>query len=69
MAVARQHARLNIPAREMFRLAVLTSQVRPHDVGNVTVPVSLGSVGAASVVFIQPEAHSIYARFRRTASL
>jgi polyisoprenyl-teichoic acid--peptidoglycan teichoic acid transferase len=69
MAVARNHARLNISAEEMFRLAVLTAQVAPHRVRNVTVPVSLGAVGAASVVFISPNSHSIYRRFARKASL
>jgi hypothetical protein len=33
------------------------------------VPVSLGSMGAASVVFISPGAHSIYARFKKNGSL
>jgi polyisoprenyl-teichoic acid--peptidoglycan teichoic acid transferase len=69
MAVARRHARLNVSHREMFRLGVLTSQVEPKRVGNVTVPVSLGSVGAASVVFLRPEARAIYTRFKRNASL
>lgn len=69
IAAARRNARLNISAREVFRLGILTSQVKPSDVGNVTVPVSLGSVGAASVVFIRPEARSIYARFKKNASL
>jgi hypothetical protein len=38
-------------------------------VGSVTVPVRVGSVGAASVVFIVPEASSIYRRFKKTARL
>ena len=69
IAATRKFTRLNISARELFRLGILTSQVKPSDVGNVTVPVSLGSVGAASVVFIRPEAHSIYARFKEKGSL
>jgi LCP family protein required for cell wall assembly len=69
IAVARNNARLDISPQEMFRLAVLTSQVSPSRVGNVTVPVSVGSVGIASVVFIQPRAKSIYARFKAHASL
>lgn len=64
MTVARKWTRLDIPADELFRLAVLASQVKPSDVGNVTVPVTLGSAGAASVVFIQPGAQSIYKRFK-----
>jgi polyisoprenyl-teichoic acid--peptidoglycan teichoic acid transferase len=69
IAATRRHARLNISAQEIFRLGILTSQVKPSDVGNVTVPVSLGSVGAASVVFIRPEARAIYGRFKKKGSL
>jgi LCP family protein required for cell wall assembly len=69
MAATQKHTRLNLRTTELFELGVLASRVRPKDVGNVTVPVSLGSAGAASVVFIQGGARSIYARFRRTASL
>jgi hypothetical protein len=48
---------------------VLASQVRSQDVGNVTIPVRVGAAGAASVVFIQPGAQSIYDRFKKNASL
>ena len=67
--VTRKNTRLDISANEMFRLGILASQVKAKDVGNVTVPVSLGSMGAASVVFISPGAHSIYARFKKNGSL
>jgi LCP family protein required for cell wall assembly len=69
MTTTKRWARLDVGNQELFRLAVLTSQVKPKDVGNVTVPVSLGSVGAASVVFISPGANSIYQRFRENGSL
>jgi polyisoprenyl-teichoic acid--peptidoglycan teichoic acid transferase len=69
MAAARKWTRLDIPPHELFQLGVLTSQVKSQDVGNVTVPVRIGSVGAASVVFIQPGAQSIYNRFKKKASL
>jgi LCP family protein required for cell wall assembly len=69
LSVTRRHTRLNISAGELFRLGVLASQVKAGDVGNVTVPVSVGSAGAASVVFISPGARSIYKRFRKNASL
>ena len=68
-AAARRFARFDLTAAEMFRLGVLASQVEPRDVGNVTVPVSYGMVGAASVVFISPGAEDIYERFRETGSL
>jgi LCP family protein required for cell wall assembly len=67
--IARSHTRSDISAEDMFRLGVLATQVSRKRVDNVTVPVSVGSVGSASVVFISPRASSIYARFRRTASL
>jgi polyisoprenyl-teichoic acid--peptidoglycan teichoic acid transferase len=69
MAVARENTRLNLSPEDMFRLAILTSQVSPRRVGNVTVPVSLGSVGAASVVFISQAANRLYRRFERKGSL
>jgi polyisoprenyl-teichoic acid--peptidoglycan teichoic acid transferase len=69
MAATHKHTRLNLSATELFELGVLASRVRPKDIGNVTVPVRVGSAGAASVVFIQGGARSIYARFRRSASL
>jgi LCP family protein required for cell wall assembly len=69
VSVARRHTRLNISAGELFRLGVLASQVKAKDVGNVTVPVSGGSVGAASVVFISSRARDIYRRFRKNGSL
>ena len=69
MAVTKEHARFDISANEMFRLGILASQVKAKDVGNVTIPVSLGFVGAASVVFISPNARSIYATFKQNGSL
>jgi polyisoprenyl-teichoic acid--peptidoglycan teichoic acid transferase len=66
---ARKWTRLDIPPHELFQLGVLTSQVKSKDVGNVTVPVRVGAVGAASVVFIQPGAQSIYNRFKSKGSL
>ena len=64
-----RHTRLNISSEELFRLALLATQVKAAKVRNVTVPVTIGSVGAASVVFISPGARSIYARFRSTGRL
>lgn len=69
MNATRKWTRLDIPPHELFQLGVLTSQVKSQDVGNVTVPVSIGSAGAASVVFIQPGAQSIYDRFKKNGSL
>jgi LCP family protein required for cell wall assembly len=69
IAIARRNTRLDMTPEESFRLGVLATQVRPRDVGNVTVPVSIGSVGSASVVFISPGAGPIFTRFARTARL
>jgi polyisoprenyl-teichoic acid--peptidoglycan teichoic acid transferase len=69
LAIAREHARLNLSPDEQFRLGILASQIAVKKVGNVTVPVSVGSVGAASVVFISPSALNIYQRFRQNGSL
>lgn len=69
MAITQRFARYEMSSEEMFRLGVLATELRPRDVGNVTVPVSVGSVGAASVVFISPSAHSLYERLRLTGSL
>lgn len=67
--MVRRHTRLDITPQETFRLGVLATQVSARDVGSETVPVTVGSVGAASVVFISPRANPIYARFERTAAL
>lgn len=68
LTVAQRHTRLNISEEELFRLAILTTQVKPNDVPNVTVPTSGGQVGAAQVLFISPGARSLYDQFRRTAT-
>lgn len=69
MSVTRKYTRFNVSADEMFRLGVLASQLDPKRIGNVTVPVTLGSEGAASVVFISPSANPIYSRFAKNAYL
>jgi len=69
MTVTQRHARYDMSAQEMFRLAVVASQLKAKNISNVTVPVSVGSVGAASVVFINGSAGSIYRRFKQNASL
>ena len=69
ISATRAHTRFDISADEMFRLGVLASQLDPRRIDNVTVPVTLGSAGAASVVFIQPSAEAIYRRFARDGHL
>jgi polyisoprenyl-teichoic acid--peptidoglycan teichoic acid transferase len=65
----RHNTRLDIGPSDLFRLGVLATQMPVRKVGNVTVPGHPGSAGAASVVFLSPSAHRLYARFRRHASL
>ena len=69
IAATKKHARFDVSADEMFRLGILATQVNAKDIGHVTVPVSLGWMGAASVVFISPQADAIYKRFRENGSL
>lgn len=69
IATTRRHTELSVPAEEQFELGVLASYIDPKDVSNVTVPVSIGAVGAASVVFIDPAASNIYRRFRQNGYL
>ena len=69
LATTRENTRLDVSPEEVFRLGILATQMPPENVSSKTVPVKLGSSGAASVVFISPSARSLYARFERTASL
>lgn len=69
MAIGRKWTRLDIPPDEMFRLGVLASQIPRSRVKAQTVPVTIGFAGAASVVFIQPQAKDLYRRFERTGTL
>lgn len=69
MSIARKWTRLDIPPDEMFRLGVLATQIARKDVKSQTVPVTIGSAGLASVVFIQPGAEALYRKLERTGSL
>ncbi len=69
MTIGREWTRFDIPVDEIFRLGVLAAQIDRSDVKSVTVPVSIGAVGAASVVFIQDGAESLYRQFERTGGL
>jgi LCP family protein required for cell wall assembly len=67
IAIARRYTRLDISLGELFRLGIVASELSPKDVGNKTLPVSFGFEGAQSVVFISPQASSIYASFKKKA--
>lgn len=67
--VVRDHTRLDVPPDELFRLAVLATEVRARDVGNVTVPTTGGRVGAAQVLFIRSAARPLYTKLRQKGRL
>lgn len=69
ISTAREHSDLDLSAEEVFQLGILATQIKPKDVGNVTVPGSTGSSGGASVVYIGGGASSIYQRFRANGYL
>jgi polyisoprenyl-teichoic acid--peptidoglycan teichoic acid transferase len=69
MAIGRKWTRMDIPPEDLFRLGVLAAQIPRANVKSVTVPVSIGSVGISSVVFIQPGAKAVYRRFEQTGAL
>lgn len=69
ISVTQRYALNDISADEMLRLGVVASKMKPRNMANVTVPVSVGMVGAASVVFISSSANNLYERFRQTGEL
>lgn len=68
MAITRKWTLLDVPVEELFRLGVLATQLDVKAIKAKTVPVSIGAVGAASVVFTRPEARALYKKFERNAS-
>ena len=69
MTIGREWTRFDIPVDEIFQLGVLAAQIQRSDVRSRTIPVTIGSAGAASVVFIQDGAESLYRHFERTGTL
>lgn len=69
ISTAREHTDLDLPVDVIYRLGILATQIKPKDVGNVTLPGSTGSAGGASVVYIGGGAPSIYQRFRANGYL
>lgn len=69
MSIGQKWTRLDISPDELFRLGVVAAQIPRLQVKAQTVPVTLGSAGLASVVFIKPQAKELYKRFERTGSL
>ena len=69
LSTGQKWTRMDIPADELFRLAVLASQIERSDVKSVTIPVTIGSAGLASVVYIQPGAERLYRKLENKGSL
>jgi LCP family protein required for cell wall assembly len=59
------NVRTDVPAAQLYRLALTASQIDPHHVSNLVVPASTGMQGSASVVFISPEAKALYTQLRK----
>jgi LCP family protein required for cell wall assembly len=70
IAVLARHAELHgVGLRDLYRLGRLGLSIDPGNVRNVVMPWRLGSVGAASVVFVGPGADGLFADFRDDALL
>jgi LCP family protein required for cell wall assembly len=51
---AQRHTKFSIPMSDAIKLALLAREIDPANVRNIQVPGRTGSVGAASVVFLEP---------------
>jgi hypothetical protein len=70
VAVLARHSEMHgIGLRELYNLGRLGLSIDPADVRNVVMPWTLGSAGAASVVFAGPGADGLFADFRDDALL
>lgn len=54
LRVGRRHTKFNVPVTELIELVLLAREIDPARIRNVTVPGSVGTAGAASVVFLAP---------------
>ena len=51
---AQRHTKFSIPLSDAIKLALLARDIDPANIRNIQVPGRTGSVGAASVVFLEP---------------
>ena len=54
MRAAQRHVKVSVPMGDAIKLALLARDIDPANIRNVQVPGRTGSVGAASVVFLEP---------------
>ncbi len=65
MGVLARHSRFdNVSLTELYRLGRVAASIDPGRVANITMPGRAGQAGAASVVFVGPEAPALFAAFR-----
>ncbi len=64
MGAGLRNIETDLPLDEMLKLAFTAAEVKPGKVKNLVVPASVGSVGAASVVFISSSAQDVYANMK-----
>jgi hypothetical protein len=70
LSVLLRHVRIEgLPAREVYHLGRMALDLDPARVRNVTMPASVGFLGAASVVWASPSAGGLFADFRDDAIL
>jgi LCP family protein required for cell wall assembly len=70
LSVLLRHTRIEgLGVREVFHLGRLALSVDPARVRSYTMPASIGTLGAASVVWARPEAAGLFADFRDDALL
>lgn len=59
----------DVPPGELLTLALLARRIDPHRLRNIVLPGSTGTVGAASVVFLDARAQQVFQQLRRTGTL
>jgi len=64
LAVFQRHAETSLSTAELLALGKVALDLDPSNVQRVRAPVSLGSVGSASVVFLTSRAEAIFADLR-----
>jgi len=66
IALGWRNFRTDLGVRTLLDLALTATSIPSSSVSNLVVPATTGVVGAASVVFISPQAHVLYAQMRAT---
>jgi hypothetical protein len=59
----------DVPANDLFSLAIIAERIDAHKVRNVVLPGNAQMIGAASVVVLAPEAQAVFRGIRDDAVL